>query len=384
MPLVPPPQDYPTRCQLPLPAEFELSRAYLNQAGGIISNNLVTLYNMSTKFWDLSHYYYTVTESRFKAVSLAAVETNVQLNLTNDSEPMSLAQVQAEIDKSLDGVYDVLEQLSEQGGPYHGKSLPDLGSVLPNISLRECRLWCILNTRAFHRKLIQADGEKKKLAPIMVEIADLIYAQHVVGITPHLLKTKRATGMTTPYMIFVCIGQMESGRTAHPLVHVGTTREDMTQWKELYELRQKARDHRLGTPTIGAWKAWHRKLLALDHEAGARNEGDRQRTDINNARTALVLGDTRALSESGQQMLADKLRACSTHLGQSFRQREWGLVEGYPCCYVCKTSQAWNEIEDPNLSEAYKIDLEQRHECPHSCAEVATSGYCDFITRQIE
>ncbi|CAH0003696.1 unnamed protein product [Clonostachys byssicola] len=81
-------------------------------------------------------------------------------------------------------------------------------------------------------------------------------------------------------------------------------------------------------------------------------------------------------------MLNTKEFHCSTHLGQSFRQLEWAHVEAFPCCMFCKTTHAWDEVMNPRTLESVNIRLRRREDCPHSCAEVVTSGYCDYITHQ--
>ncbi|CAG9987948.1 unnamed protein product [Clonostachys byssicola] len=52
-------------------------------------------------------------------------------------------------------------------------------------------------------------------------------------------------------------------------------------------------------------------------------------------------------------------------------------------CYLsCKTTVTFEEVQEKDFKrEAKDIIIHQRMECPHSCAEVVTSGICDFATR---
>lgn len=357
------------------------------------------------QFWKLLSRYHTIAKSRFEEVCAILdkySEDPIHLVLDAKSNEVTVASLVQEIKENLRLGAVFAGQIEKEVLPSLGVQVtldlsslvptlpspgvdatPDTSSDVANISLRECRLWSVLNTTGFHQKLQQANGDKDKLAPVMAEVAAVISASHIMGIPPLVVKLKRSKGgnMVTPYMLFICLGQNKDGEKLHNLVHIGCTREWMVQWDSLYKLRDSARDDRIGAASIKAWKEWHYQLSAMDTAAGngIENEDDKKKA-ILEARTALLLGDSDAVPEPGKKLLGVKLRDCSSHLGQSFRQLEWAQVEAFPCCMFCKTTQAWNEVMDPKILESVSIKLGQRKDCPHSCAEVATSGYCDFIT----
>jgi hypothetical protein len=299
---------------------------------------------------------------------------------------VTIEELLEEIAEHLNKIWHLIEEIQNAIQPCVGAQAPgtyDLSSSVPNVSLRECRLWCALNTKEFHQKLQEAKGDKAKLAPIMEDVAAIICARGVIKDKIPVVKLRNSANMVTPYMIFICLGQTENGDRVHDLVHIGCTREWMTQWDELFQLRNNARNSRLGEATIDAWRDLYHRLVALDTEASATGKSDvERRTAILNVREALLKGDENALPESGKRLLAENLRACNTHQGQAFKQVEWFQVVPVTCCYICKSSMDWKEVRDPDIAGSVKIQLANRRNCPHSCAEVATSGYCDYITRQ--
>ncbi|CAH0055141.1 unnamed protein product [Clonostachys solani] len=390
---VPPPSIYSTHFPLPPPPDLEcptdLNKNF-KRANEIVTSNLESLETQNhadipygpLQFWELLHRYSTIVRSRFESVCEILQRRKNKpfrlVNLDRKSERVTVEDLVQRIERHLVAVSRLIENIGKQVQP----SLGDLASSVPNISLRECRLWSMLNTKDFHQKLRQANGDKAKLTPIMGDVAAMICARDVMKETIPVVKLRHSSNMVTPYTIFVCLGQQEDGTRVHDLVHIGCTREYMTQWEGLYKLREEARNDRLGHATIQAWGDWHRRLVAFDSDAGAGMEGDEREKATLEARRALLQGDANALPESGKSLLGEKLRACSTHLGQAFKQLEWFQVEPVACCYMCKTSMAWKQIGDPDISCSAEIKLGKRQKCPHSCAEVAASGYCDYITRQ--
>ncbi|CAH0003682.1 unnamed protein product [Clonostachys byssicola] len=420
-----PPSIYPTTFPLPPLPDLEcpenLDKHNFKKANHIVTKAQDALPYGPIQFWWLLHRYYVIAKCRFGSLSEILQRRNYRpfrlVNLDRTSDKVQILDLLQGMRKHLGQIWLRINEIENEVHPPVGApGIYDLSSSVPNLSLRECRLWCMLNTKGFHKKLRDARGEKTKLDDIIKEVAAIICARDIIKDKIPVVKLRNSVNIVTPYMIFVCFGQTENGDRVHDLVHIGCTREWMTDWAELFQLRDDARNSRLGEATINAWRDWYDRLVALDAEAsaagtndGGRNDGvkndggrnDGGRNDggkndggkndggkndggkaISNMRTALLKGDENALSDSGKRLLAEKLRACDTHQGQAFRQLEWFQVEPAACCYVCKSSMNWKEVSDPDIAHSVKLDLLKRRKCPHSCAEVVASGYCDYITRQ--
>ncbi|KAF4511743.1 hypothetical protein G6O67_003515 [Ophiocordyceps sinensis] len=86
---------------------------------------------------------------------------------------------------------------------------------VPNISPRELRLWCQLNTTQFHQQVDKTRGAPALLGPILEDIGKMI----------------------------------------------GATKERLAWWLELDAQRQGARNDLIGKAAIVASEDWHRRLV---------------------------------------------------------------------------------------------------------------------------
>lgn len=144
-------------------------------------------------------------------------------------------------------------------------------------------------------------------------------------------------------------------------------------WKPLQQHRNDARDDLLGREIINKWSKWRDQLVKLGVAT----------TDATfRLRENLMQGNTEELPTWAHELVTTKLRACSNHVGQAFQQVDWNTIIEMGCCMLCKTTISFEEIKEKDFKkEARCANLPQKWHCPHSCAEVATSGICDFKTR---
>ena len=179
-----------------------------------------------------------------------------------------------------------------------------------------------------------------------------------------------------PWIFFVCCDP------SHRVICVGASRERLLWWPEFGSLRDEARSDLVG---LDAVEQWERRLVALI-DLEQRDTNDRQamtkgrREEI---RKAVMSQDWHLLSSrqgrKARSLLANPLRQCQGHLGQAYIDRNseanaYGIVG---CCYLCKMAIGYQEAEVDDLDKAKVISWKSRRKCPHSCAEVAASAWCD-------
>ncbi|CAH0031352.1 unnamed protein product [Clonostachys rhizophaga] len=281
------------------------------------------------------------------------------------------------ITEQLKAVLRIIRSLAnELGKHYHEDIIPQFISDLSqlesappvaNISVRECRMWCQVNTTEFRRRLQTANGSTE-LRAAMDEISGMITGDVVTVPSPCAFRIdgKGVESIVTPYVYFVCTGMDKDGNKVHNLVHVGCTRERHNMWKMLQGHRDQARDDLIGQEAINAWGNLYGQLVQLGVD---RSEGTFQ------LREDLMQGNSQELPVWARGMVTNKLRACANHVGQSFRQVNWNQAATMGCCFICKTAISFEEVENKDFhKEARCISLQMRRDCPHSCAEVATSG----------
>jgi hypothetical protein len=280
--------------------------------------------------------------------------------------------LQDQIDKQLGNVATKIEAIAnELGLPEVTESAP----LVANISVRECRLWVQLNTTDFRQRLQSARGTTE-LDPIMQEISSMILgdvATVPADIVFKVYKTSKGLNVVSPLVYYICTGMDIEGNKLHNLVHIGCTRERFPMWKPLQQHRDNARDDLIGQQAINGWREWRDQLARL---------GPDRAESTYTLRENLMRGNIEQLPQWAHQLVTNKLRACGHHVGQSFQQTDWNEVKLMGCCLSCKTTVAFEEVQEKDFKrEASGINILQRKECPHSCAEVVTSGICDFVTR---
>ncbi|CAG9987949.1 unnamed protein product [Clonostachys byssicola] len=390
-----PPKRYRTLYPLPLPDKLELSPDP-TQASLEYTEYCVSLYylvmGLNERLGDIEnelpygprHFialltqYYSIARQQQEALEEELdTRPSLQLLLHPAGSVVTLPNLQAKIKARLNKVLMLIQSITRLLGlPKEIESAP----LVANISVRECRLWCELNTADFRQRLQSARGTAE-LLPIMNEVSNIILGDVAIvsdqvdqdeGVFK-VHNAKEDTSIVSPYVYFVCTGMDKEGNKLHNLVHVGCTRERFPMWKPLQQHRDDARNDLIGQEAIDEWGKWREQLVKLGMAT----------TDATfRLRENLMQGNTEELPEWAHELVTKKLRACSNHVGQSFQQVDWNTIIHMGCCMLCKTTISFEEIKEKDYrKEAKCANLHRKKHCPHSCAEVATSGICDFKTR---
>ncbi|KAH7166492.1 hypothetical protein EDB81DRAFT_878835 [Dactylonectria macrodidyma] len=246
------------------------------------------------------------------------------------------------------GIHKTRELLVEDFGEEDDAFKFDFHSTVANVSLREVRLWCQLNTTTFHKSLNDRNGDLSVLRAFIAEqISERISAtQSRDDITAayfeelYIDDKKSKPNISTPLVYFICTGLQENGHRIHDLLH----------------------------------KARLEELMELE-------KGDAAKETKEKWRKSIMLGDLGALPpdlvQQANGLLANPLRACASHLGQAFCHKGWDEVKEINCCYICKISVRYTEMQKDTLDITKNTRLSRRVAVPHSCAEVPASAHCD-------
>lgn len=238
-----------------------------------------------------------------------------------------------------------------------------------NISPREARIWCQLNTKGMHNKIKSSHGNPETLLSLLRGVIQLPVSHNPFQGEPKIW-------LPTPYMFFTCLGIDKTGKMLHPWVHVGATQERLDHWPEFRIQRKNARDAKIGELLI---KECHDR-----NESRQRLEYGMSSTEKEVLRFKVMTGDMSSLAP-GQSAIVESWRenssqSCKSHLGQAFKQdakdrNSYGPVDS---CYQCKQLFGYDEIQESDPKKVLKFRAGQKEEeiSPHSCCEVPTSVYC--------
>ncbi|KAF4506632.1 hypothetical protein G6O67_006697 [Ophiocordyceps sinensis] len=202
-------------------------------------------------------------------------------------------------------------------------------SEVANVSLREVRLWCQLNTKQVADQIRAADSVEALEAITAGTMLDIISAGAIP--VPYKLKgAKNDRRPQYPWVYFLCTGGLH-GEKPHQHVNVGSTKERFGWWEQLQRQRDAARDSLIGGAARTAWGQWVRRLISLD---GGKSEKAKHEM-----RERIMLG--KLLPEEAVQvrdMLENPLRNCKAHHGQACSQE--GLEQAQcnwvlPCVQDC-------------------------------------------------
>ncbi|KAH6962251.1 hypothetical protein BKA56DRAFT_623555 [Ilyonectria sp. MPI-CAGE-AT-0026] len=236
-----------------------------------------------------------------------------------------------------------------------------------NISPREARIWCQLNTRGMHNKIKSSHGNPETLLSLLRGVIQLPLSHNPFQGEPKIW-------LPTPYMFFTCLGIDKTGKMLHPWVHVGATQERLDHWPEFRIQRKNARDAKIGEPLI---KACHDR-----NESRKRLECGMSSIEKEVLRFKVMTGDMSSLAPE-QSAIAEswrKNRFCKSHLGQAFKQdaKDRNIYSPVDCCYQCKELFGYDEIQESDPKKVLKFRAGQKEEkiSPHSCCEVPTGFYC--------
>ena len=211
--------------------------------------------------------------------------------------------------------------------------------LVANVSPREIRIWCQLNTLQVHQELFavgRSSEDRKRFhsesspGPCCDTKADVIIAVQVpqvldceaVPVSEEFFrKIKLPDGscakMTSaaPWIFFACCGP------SHRVICVGASRERLLWWPELGKLRDEARSNLVG---LEAAEQWERRLEALidleqqdtnDRQAMTKGRrGEIRKAVMSRAQQMLSLRHDR----NARSLLANPLRQCQGHLGQAY------------------------------------------------------------------
>ncbi|KAH8684149.1 hypothetical protein BGZ61DRAFT_480420 [Ilyonectria robusta] len=238
-----------------------------------------------------------------------------------------------------------------------------------NISPREARIWCQLNTRDMHNKIKSSHGNPETLISLLRGVIQLPLSHNPFQGEPKIW-------LPIPYMFFTCLGIDKIGKMLHPWVHVGATQERLNHWPEFCIQRKNARDAKIGESLI---KACHDR-----NESRKRLECGMSNTEKEVLRFKVMTGDMSSLapeqSAIAESWTKNSIRSCKSHLGQAFKQdaqdrNSYGPVDS---CYQCKQLFGYDEIQERNPKRVLKFRAGQKEEkiSPHSCCEVPASVYC--------
>ncbi|KAF4511895.1 hypothetical protein G6O67_001096 [Ophiocordyceps sinensis] len=292
-------------------------------------------------------------------------------------------------------VFDALWQVEEVGRSleaFYGKAALDLEPIdqVPNVSLREVRLWCQLNTSHFIAKLDQAHSLEALESIMNEQVLDVIRAQDS-NVTDYKLtgNQKHNNQAPSPWVYLICTGIGKHGERIHKHVHIGATKERLDLWPELNVQREAARENLIGEAARRAWAAWFRMLVNLEE-----NKTDDEARQV---RKDLMLGKVPTLepkqAESARSVLARPLRDCRGHLGQAFSLTGWNAAKVIGSCYICKMTTGFAEVhiladgernagagqdsvKDKDAEVAKGISLTARQRTAYSCAEIPASRRC--------
>ncbi|CAH0050533.1 unnamed protein product [Clonostachys solani] len=384
---LPPPNEYRTLYDLPLLDEPKLSnnpsqasRQFTEYYEDLDDVGNELLYGPREFLAILTRYYSLCRHQQEVLNKTLEKRPALELHLHRSRAVIKFEGLKSKITAQLDRVMSkILSIAKELRNHYEDipEGVPDLSQSesaphVANISVRECRLWCQLNTTKFRQRLQNAN-DTAELRSAMDAISDMILGDVAKVPTPYVFNlTKKDRGIVTPLVYFVCTGMDKEGNQLHDLVHVGCTKEQFRIWEPFQEHRNKARDDLIGQEAIEAWKNWHGQLLRL----GADDSNDTRKLREN-----LMQGNIGELPDWAHWLSTTKLRACENHVGQSFTQVGWNHTALMGCCMICKTAISFQEVMGKDFQEEARLihPMKRRH-CPHSCAEVVTSGACDFTT----
>lgn len=238
-----------------------------------------------------------------------------------------------------------------------------------DISPREARIWCQLNTRDMHNKIKRSHNNPETLISLLRGVIQLPLSHNPFQGEPKIW-------LPIPYMFFTCLGIDKTGKMLHPWVHVGATQERLNHWPEFCIQRKNARDAKIGESLI---KACHDR-----NESRKRLECGMSNTEKEVLRFKVMTGDMSSLapeqSAIAESWTKNSIRSCKSHLGQAFKQdaqdrNSYGPVDS---CYQCKQLFGYDEIQERNPKRVLKFRAGQKEEkiSPHSCCEVPASVYC--------
>lgn len=245
---------------------------------------------------------------------------------------------------------------------------PDPDQVA-NISPREARIWCQLNTTDMHNKIKSSHGNPETLISLLRGVIQLPLSNNPFQGKPNIW-------LPIPYLFFTCLGVDKTGKMLHPCVHVGATQERLNYWPEFRIQRKNARDAKISEPLI---KTCHDR-----NESRKRLECGMSSTEKEDLRFKVMTGDISSLTRE-QRAIAESwrknpIRSCKSHLGQAFKQdaKDWNNYSPIDCCYQCKELFGYDEIQRSNPERVKKFRAGQKEEnvSPHSCCEVPASAYC--------
>ncbi|KAK7227654.1 hypothetical protein V2G26_015657 [Clonostachys chloroleuca] len=344
---VPPPSEYRTLYDLPLLDEPEISTDRASVEFTEYSVSLYHLENLGDVQNDLPYgpqdflavlkQYYCIARQQHEALQeIRNIHPTAELELWPSETVVVFEDLRDQITVQLDRVASKIASIARHLGLSE-----DIESVprVANISVRECRLWCQLNTTDFRQRLQSARGTTE-LHPTMNEISNMILGDVARAPAQGVFKVhkdKEDTSVVSPLVYFVCTGMDREGNQLHNLVHVGCTRERFPMWKPLQQHRNDARDDLLGREIINKWSKWRDQLVKLGVAT----------TDATfRLRENLMQGNTEELPTWAHELVTTKLRACSNHVGQAFQQVDWNTIIEMGCLalppFLCRGGYKWD------------------------------------------
>ncbi|KAH6987239.1 hypothetical protein EDB80DRAFT_690682 [Ilyonectria destructans] len=233
---------------------------------------------------------------------------------------------------------------------YHESGLTEEldSDQVANISPREARIWCQLNTRDMRNKIKRSHNNPETLISLLRGVTQLPLSNNPF---------QDWEGAASMGSCWCYAGAPRSlARVSHPA--------------------QERSGCQIGEPLI---KACHDR-----NESRERLECGMGSTEKEVLRVKVMTGDIssltpqqRAIAESWRNNL---IRPCKSHLGQAFKQdvKDWNSYSPVDCCYQCKELFGYDEIQGSNPGRVKKFRAGQKEEniSPHSCCEVPASAYC--------
>lgn len=219
---------------------------------------------------------------------------------------------------------------------------------------------------------------------IVKTMPDLLRCENAVTPSQFLVPVKMSDSRRsfrvqspTPWVFFLCTGMISNGDDKHDMIIIGATKERFLAWPEMQEQRDAARNDLVGEE---AQIAWERRLLQVATLEGSTENTEAVRQQI---RKDVMLRNWHNLTLDqttlAQELMENQLRRCSDHYGQAYSLVDWNTYKAIGCCWLCKMSVGYTEIAADNLEKAKLFNHKDRKKVPHSCAEVASSGWCDDI-----
>ncbi|KAH6889449.1 hypothetical protein B0T10DRAFT_548819 [Thelonectria olida] len=304
-------------------------------------------------------------------VSIIDARPDLQASLRGDEARPSLRSLSDGAQNKLELGLAKLDQIESKLSLRYGTEITGSATVA-NVSLREVRLWCQLNTQEFHTQVAEAnmDGLRSIMENDVPPLISALGNDRVRGFrVAHKPKSCAKVNLPPPWIYFICTGRNSEGQRLHKHTHVGCTKERFDWLPDLHDTRQDARNLLIGDDAI---RAWEKRLDDVNlFESPLDVEGVRELQGLMMTRrwSSIPLN----MRNEAKRLVDHQLRPCGKHVGQAFSLKDQGSCAPVGCCFLCKLTVAYRETLLDNIDEAKKVILRNRR-VAHSCAEVPASA----------